>query len=104
MSRKKRKIYTDKKHAVKGIIATGMAALAFVLFGVIVFLSYKQRGQAQMWIGSVALFSILLSLVGLILGLMSFKGEDNYKLFSQLGSFCNVFVLVLWAMIYLIGF
>ncbi len=104
MSRKKRKIYTDKKHALKGMIATVMAVMAFLLFAVIIFLSYKQRGQAKIWIGSMALFSILLSFVGFILGLMSFKGEDNYKLFSQLGSFLNVFVLVLWAMIYLIGF
>lgn len=104
MSRKKRKIYTDKKHAVKGMIATAMAVLALALFAVIIFLSYRQRGQAQIWIGSMALFSILMSFVGLILGLMSFQGENNYKLFSQLGSFCNVFVLVLWAMIYLIGF
>ena len=79
------------------MIATALALLALALFAVIIFLSYKQRGQAQIWIGSMALFSILMSFVGLILGLMSFQGENNYKLFSQLGSFCNVFVLVLWA-------
>lgn len=104
MHKKKRKIYTDKKHAVKGIVATILALLALVVFGIIVYISYKNRGAADLTIGSMALISILMGVVGLILGLMSFQGENNYKLFAQIGSFLNVFVLVLWGVIYMIGF
>lgn len=102
--KKKRKIYTDKKHAVKGMIATGLAVAALVVFAGIIYISFCQKGAADIRVGSMALISILLGIVGLILGLMSFRGENNYKLFSQIGSFLNVFVLVLWGMIYLIGF
>lgn len=102
--KKKRKIYTDKKHAVKGMIATGLAGLALVMFGIIVYISFQQKGAADIRIGSMALISILMSVVGLILGLMSFQGDNNYKLFAQIGSFLNVFVLVLWGVIYMIGF
>lgn len=104
MHRKKRKIYTDKKHVAKGMVATALAVLALVVFGIIVYISYRQKGAADMRIGSMALISILMGIVGLILGLMSFQGENNYKLFAQLGSFLNVFVLVLWGVIYMIGF
>lgn len=101
--KRKRKIYTDKKHAVKGIIATILAVVALIVFAGIVYISFSQKGAADIRIASMALISILLGIIGLILGLMSFRGENNYKLFSQIGSFLNVFVLVLWGMIYLIG-
>ena len=35
---------------------------------------------------------------------LRFQGDNNYKLFAQIGSFLNVFVLVLWGVIYMIGF
>lgn len=104
MHKKKRKIYTDKKHAVKGIVATFLAVAALILFAVIIYISFKHGGEADMWIGSLALISILLGVVGLILGLMSFRNENSYKLFAQIGSFLNVFVLLIWGLIYMIGF
>lgn len=104
MHKKKRKIYTDKKHAVKGMVSTGLAVLAFIVFGIIIYISFQQKGAADIRIGSMALISILMCVVGLILGLMSFQGDKNYKLFAQIGSFLNVFVLVLWGVIYMIGF
>lgn len=104
MHKKKRKIYTDKKHAVKGIVATALAVAALILFAVIIYISFKHGGEADMWIGSFALISILLGVVGLVLGLMSFRNENSYKLFAQIGSFLNVFVLLIWGLIYMIGF
>lgn len=104
MHKKKRKIYTDKKHAVKGIVATALAVAALILFAVIIYISFKHGGEADMWIGSLALISILLGVVGLVLGLMSFRNENSYKLFAQIGSFLNVFVLLIWGLIYMIGF
>lgn len=104
MHKKKRKIYTDKKHAVKGIVATLLAVAALILFVVIIYISFRHGGEADMWIGSLALISILLGMVGLILGLMSFRNENSYKLFAQIGSFLNVFVLLIWGLIYMIGF
>ncbi len=102
--KKKRKIYTDKKHAVKGIVATILAVAALLVFAAVVYISFKNGGEAEMWIGSMALISILFGVVGLILGLMSFKSENSYKLFAQIGSFLNVFVLLIWGLIYMIGF
>lgn len=102
--KKKRKIYTDKKHAVKGIVATILAVAALIVFAAVVYISFKNGGEAEMWIGSMALISILFGVVGLILGLMSFKSENSYKLFAQIGSFLNVFVLLIWGLIYMIGF
>lgn len=102
--KKKRKIYTDKKHAVKGIVATILAVAALLVFAAVVYISFKNGGEAEMWIGSMALISILCGVVGLILGLMSFKSENSYKLFAQIGSFLNVFVLLIWGLIYMIGF
>ena len=104
MHKKKRKIYTDKKHAVKGIVATVLAVAALIVFAVIIYISFKHGGEADMRVGSLALISILLGLVGLVLGLMSFRNENSYKLFAQIGSFLNVFVLLLWGLIYMIGF
>ena len=104
MQKKKRKIYTDKKHAVKGMIATALAVVALIIFAAIIYISFKNGGEAQMWIGSLALISILLGFVGLILGLMSFRNENTYRLFAQIGSFLNVFVLLIWGLIYMIGF
>lgn len=104
MQKKKRKIYTDKKHAVKGMIATALAVVAFLMFVAIIYISFKNGGEAQIWVASLALLSILLGLVGLILGLMSFRSENTYRLFAQVGSFLNVFVLLLWGLIYMIGF
>lgn len=104
MHKKKRKIYTDKKHAVKGIVATVLAVAALIVFAIVIYISFKNGGEAEMWIGSIALISILLGIVGLIWGLMSFKSENSYKLFAQIGSFLNVFVLLIWGLIYMIGF
>ena len=65
--------FSDKRQSLGGIISTimGLLALASLIYGV--YLSYKAEGYAGLKVGSLGLLSLLFSIIGSVIGLLSFK-------------------------------
>ena len=103
MFRLRKYIYTDKKHTAKGIVGTVLAVLALAVFVLVVYYSFKEKGQADVTISTLGFTSISLSIVGLTSSIMSFWEEEKYYIFSKIGAISNILMLFLWMCIFLIG-
>lgn len=104
MKRRKRSIkFTDKSHAVNGVISTVFAGISILLMIVLVIFSYINKGNAGIYIGSIGLTAFIISIVGLIRGIKSFQERERYYLFSKIGSIVNAVIITLWVAIYVIG-
>ncbi|MEY8515694.1 DUF6142 family protein [Lachnospiraceae bacterium 29-84] len=105
MKRKKKVSYkfAGKKHSRRGKISLGMAVASALAGAFMVAISMKERGNADVYIGSAGILSLLLAAVSLVVGISSFR-EESYKLFPALGSICSGLVLAGWVAIYALGF
>lgn len=95
--------FTDKKHARGGLVSTVLGCISLVIFLALVYVSFRYEGNGGIYIGSIGLTGLILSIMGLIFGIMGFKEEDSYSLFSKIGSIINTLIILIWACIYLVG-
>ena len=91
--------FSDKRQSLGGIISTimGLLALASLIYGV--YLSYKAEGYA----GSLGLLSLLFSIIGSVIGLLSFKEDDKFYTLSKVGSLLCGILAVFMAAVFLMG-
>lgn len=95
--------FTGKKHSRRGLLSF-VLALCSVLSGIVmIVISFENHGNANVYIGSAGLFSMMVSAAAFVIGITSFH-EESYKLFPVLGSLCSGLVLVSWVGIYIMGF
>lgn len=105
MRRRKKNVYkfAGKKHSKRGKVSLVLAVLSFSACITLVALSVQNQGNASVYIGSAGLFSLILSVASLFIGLSGF-GEQYYKLFPVLGSVCSGLILAGWVTLYVVGF
>lgn len=101
----KRTMYSfmEKQHSKKGKLSTLVAAISYVLFFIMVLISYITKGQAGLYAGAVGLSAMLLSIYGFVLGLRSFQETNCLHRYSKVGSILNGLALVGWLSLLLIG-
>jgi len=70
--------FSDKRQSLGGIISTimGLLALASLIYGI--YISFKAEGYAGLKVGSLGLLSLLISVIGTFIGLLSFKEDDKF--------------------------
>ena len=68
--------FSDKSQALGGLISTAMGILSLLSFGYGVYLSFKAAGEGGLRVGSLGILSLILAVIGTVIGLISFK-EDN---------------------------
>lgn len=95
--------FTDKKQSPMGISSSiiGIIAVGLIIYGINV--SFKADGYGGSIIGILGSISMVLSAVGLVLGLRSFKNDDVFYLFSWFGSIINSISLIFTLSMILIG-
>ena len=105
MRRKRKNAYKfgDKKHSKRGKVSLALAVLSLLAGFGMVAASVQSRGNANVYIGCAGLFTLMISVVSLLIGLVSL-GEDSYKLFPILGSICSGLSLAGWVAVYVLGF
>ena len=93
-------IYTNKKHATKGIMAAILGLLSLVCLGLIAYYAFEQRGTGMERLASAMLISGIFSLTGLALGTMALLEKDKFRAFPIVGLVMNGAVLGLigWAL------
>ncbi len=104
MRRKKKNSYkfAGKKHSRRGKISLSLAVLSVLMgIGMVVF-SVQNSGNASVYVGSAGMFTLLMTVVSLLIGITSLR-EESYKLFPVLGSICSGIVLAGWIMVYISG-
>lgn len=95
--------FSDKQQSLGGTISTimGLLSLGLLIYGIR--LSYAVQGQAGIYVGSIALCSLLLSLVGCIIGLISFREEDKFYSLSKVGSLLCGIIAIFMAAVLMMG-
>lgn len=95
--------FSDKTHSGKGMLATGFGLASLVILIVLIAISGKLHGKGSIYLGSVGLVAVMFSVIGLIIGIVSFFEPNKYKLFSNIGAIFNIVILLIWTSIIMIG-
>ncbi|WP_075721013.1 DUF6142 family protein [Roseburia sp. 499] len=106
MRRKKRTSYkfTEKTHSKRGMRSLGIALISIVVGIFMIVISFRNGGNASVYIGSGGIFSFMLSLVALVEGIRSLREEDSYKIFPGVGTFFSAVAFLGWLAVYITGF
>lgn len=101
----KRKTYTfsEDRQAMGGITSMVLGIPALVLLLLLGWLAWYLRGNGGLYLGSIGFASIVMSLSGMIVGLISFRDRHVRHTFSKAGSILNGVVLAVWIFIILVG-
>lgn len=89
MSQKKNYMFTNRRHSGKAIMSTVFGVLCTVSLAVVVVLSYSRSGDVPAGYGFTGLFAAILSLVGMLLGVLALREADRFRLFGWLGILFN---------------
>ena len=72
MAKKRMYSFAEKKHSQRGLVSTILGGLSLVIFGALAYLAYYLDGEGGAYMGTIGLTGAVFSLMGLILGLVSF--------------------------------
>ena len=91
--------FSDKSQTLGGTISTvmGVAALSCLLYGV--FVAFKKSGE----VGSLGLMALMLSVIGTVIGLLSFKEYDKFYTLSKIGSMLCGIIAVFMMAVFVMG-
>ena len=89
--------FSDKSQALGGLISTAMGILSLLSFGYGVYLSFKAAGEGGLRVGSLGILSLILAVIGTVIGLISFK-EDNKFFGSMMCGIIAVFMIAVFLM------
>jgi len=103
MAKKTLYSFKEKKHSKKGILSTILGGISLLIFLVLAIVSASSRGNAGIYAGTIGLSAMLLSICGLIIGLISFAEEDKIYLYSKIGSVLSGVIMVGWIALILLG-
>lgn len=86
-------IFTNKHQSNRAIMATILGVITIFSLLAVVHLSFMQDGKAPVSYGLTGLLSLIMSLTGLVLGMITVTKKDYYKLFPVLGVVLNLISL-----------
>ena len=86
-------IFTNKKHSNRAIMSVILGMISTVSLAIVVRLTYLQDGEATVGYGVTGLLATIFSLVGLVLGIVTLREKDYYRLFPRLGVVLNLLAL-----------
>lgn len=82
------------KHAKRGVLSTGIAALVGCLLVFMIVIAYTSGGTAGAYIGGIGLISVILAGIGVYAGFRGFREREKNYLTSKIGIGCNIFFLI----------
>ena len=82
------------RHAKKGIYSLVMALLVVIIFVALVLTAFLHKGQSSAIIGSFGLFTMILSVMGLVIGVKGFRERDKNYITCKWGIGLNGFILL----------
>ena len=95
--------FTDKEHSKTGIASSILALCALIFLIVAIVISAAAKGQGGTFVGVLGALSFLCSLVGLVLGLVSFHRTDVLLKYAWIGTFASGIIWILITLIMMIG-
>lgn len=100
---RKRYKFTDKHNTKGGKLSAALGIIAIGMFWFALRMAFDSKGNGDLTMGIIGTSSFILSTIGLILGLSSFKEEDKFYLFSWIGTILCALMWILLCAIVVIG-
>ena len=95
--------FSYKEYTIGGVLSSALALISILVLGHSILLSFRARGEGTMQVGAYGLLSLVLSVFGLIIGLLSYKEQDKRYGISFLGTFINGIIIVMLILFILVG-
>lgn len=95
--------FSDKSQTFGGTLSAlmGVGSLVCLLYGI--YVSFSADGNGGIVVGTLGILAFILSLTGMILGLMSFREQDKFYALSKVGSLLCGITFILMLAIFLMG-
>lgn len=74
-------------------MSTILGVISLAALGAVVFLAYRSNGEAAVGFGFTGILALLFSLVGIVLGILTVRDKNCYRLFPVLGTLLNLLTL-----------
>ena len=95
--------FSTRKHSVGGVVSTIMFVGAVALLVWAISVSFQAKGKGDTVVGEIALTSFAVAIVGMIIGLLSYKESDRYYTFSFIGALMNGIFSIVMFMLFVVG-
>lgn len=92
--KKKSYKFTNKKQSVRGIVSSIFLVIAIGMIVYAIVLSFKAKGNAGAEIGALGMEALLVSVMGIIMGIYGFKEEEVFLRFPWIGTVGNTIVFL----------
>ncbi len=99
-----RYMFTDNRHPEKGIMSAILGAISVGTLGLVVLFTYRDGGQAKPQYAAAALVAAIFSVVGFVIGIMSRRERDIFKLFPNIGIILNLLAIIFVALVLVLAF
>ena len=96
--------FTEKEHSVKGIASLTLAVLSLILGIVMIVISFQNKGNGSVYLGSGGVLSLLMTIVAFVLAIQSMREENSYRLFPVIATLVSILALAGGISLYIIGF
>ena len=81
------------RHAKKGIYSLMVAIAVVIIFAILILTAFLHKGQSSAIIGSFGLFTIILAVIGLVIGVKGLRERDKNYVTCKWGIGLNGFIL-----------
>ena len=95
--------FSKKEYTIGGVISSTLSLISIILIGYSVYVSFSLRGMGGQNVGTLALLAMVISIFGLIFGILSYKEQDKHYGASFFGTFTNGLILVLLILFLMVG-
>ncbi|MCD8336299.1 MAG: DUF6142 family protein [Lachnospiraceae bacterium] len=95
--------FVEKKYSVNGIASLVMGGISAVLLLLLLAISYWLKGGAGTWIGACGVTGIVMALLGLRYGFVSFQDDCKSNLPGKAGMILCTVAIVGWFFIVCVG-
>lgn len=95
--------FVEKKYSANGIASLVMSVISIALFLLLLLISYWLKGNAGTWIGACGVTGIVMALLGLRYGFVSFRDECKSNLPGRFGIILSTVAVVGWFFVVCVG-
>ena len=92
-----------KKHSKKGVYSCVVAGVILVLLLILLVFTYSSKGQAAALIGASGLGALILSWIGVTMGIRGLREREKDYITCKIGIGSNAFFLLVFIMIFIRG-
>lgn len=95
--------FTNKKHPPQALASMILGMVSLLGMAAVIYRSFTDNGATHPGYGLTGLLSVIFTVIGIILGILSLKKRDSYRFFGYMGIILNGLVLAAVAYLCYLG-